>query len=243
MTKKTVSAPALPVGDRPEEELDFSASHYLFPPLHKEGVKFVAIAGLVSILLAALFWPLGFLGLLFTIGDYLFFRDPSRVTPDADGLVISPADGTVCQITSVSPPPELDMGDTPMIRIAVFMSVFNVHVNRSPLAGKVTKLAYTPGKFVNASLDKASQDNERQALLMEDRATKTQIAFVQIAGLIARRIVCFVKEGQDLARGERFGLIRFGSRVDVYLPANSAVLVKPGQTMIAGETVLARLKQ
>jgi len=170
-----------------------------------------------------------------------FFRNPDRVTPVREGLVISPADGVVQMIQPAAPPPELDMGGEPLTRISVFMNVFNVHVNRAPVDGKIEKLAYRPGKFLNASLDKASEYNERQSVRMK-LADGRDIAFVQIAGLVARRILIWVTEGQKLAAGERFGLIRFGSRVDVYLPDGVSPLVCVGQIAVAGETVIADLE-
>ena len=169
-----------------------------------------------------------------------FFRDPERVTPDRPGLVVSPADGIVSLIEPAVPPAELGMAGMPLTRVSVFMSVFNCHVNRSPVAGEVTAISYRPGKFFNASLDKASADNERNSLRIR-MADGRDLAVVQIAGLVARRILCFVKPGDRLGTGERFGLIRFGSRLDVYLPPGVEPLVRVGQTMVAGETVLADL--
>ena len=170
----------------------------------------------------------------------LLFRDPERVTPIADGLIISPADGVVSMIETVTVPPELALDDDEAVRISVFMNVFDVHVNRSPINGKIHKISYIPGKFINAELDKASEHNERQALTVETNEG-VKIGFVQIAGLVARRIVKFVNEGDQLLAGQRFGLIRFGSRVDVYLPKGHEALVCVGQKAIAGETVLADL--
>ena len=229
--------------DKTEAGLDLSVRHFMFPSPHRDGIKFIAGAGVIAIVLAALWWPLGVLGLFLTVGVYLFFRDPTRFTPESDDIVTSPADGTVCCIDRAPPPPELDMGGEPMVRVGVFMSVFNVHVNRTPVAGKILKTVYVPGKFLNASMDKASVDNERQLYLMEEKSSKARIAFAQIAGLIARRIVCLVKDGEEMRHGERFGLIRFGSRVDLYLPPDSIVVVRQGQTMIAGETVVGRLRR
>lgn len=208
--------------------------------MHPEGVRFVFIAAAVAVAAAAYRLPLGIAGLLLAYGVYLFFRDPERVQPSDPSLVVSPADGVVCLLTQTPVPSELSAADTPVWRVSVFMSVLNVHVNRMPAAGTIDKTHYIPGKFLNASLDKASTDNERHLYLM--RTEKGQpLAFVQIAGLIARRIVCFVNEGQTLARGERFGLIRFGSRVDVYLPPGVEPCVQLGQIMVAGETPVARL--
>jgi phosphatidylserine decarboxylase len=208
-------------------------------PIHPEGFRFIAIFGGIALLLFWLGVPiLGWAGIVLTLWCAYFFRDPARVTPQRDGLVISPADGRVSLIVDVVPPPELDLPRESMTRISVFMNVFDVHVNRAPLAGRVTRLTYVPGLFLNADLDKASEDNERQALTIETRTGK-RIGVVQIAGLIARRIVKFVDENAELSAGQRFGLIRFGSRVDVYLPKGTAPLVIVGQRAIAGETVLA----
>ena len=209
-------------------------------PMHPEGRKFVAIFAAVSVVLFLIWEPLGWLGLGLTVWCYYFFRDPERVTPQRGNLVISPADGVVSLIEPAVPPAELGMEAVPLTRVSVFMSVFNCHVNRAPVAGEVTQVAYRPGKFLNASLDKASEDNERNGLVirMDDGR---EIAVVQIAGRVARRIVCWTKPGDRRARGERFGLIRFGSRLDVYLPQGVEPQVALGQTMIAGETVIADL--
>ncbi len=209
-------------------------------PMHPEGRKFVAIFAAVSVILALIWEPLGWLGLGLTVWCYYFFRDPKRATPTRDGLVISPADGIVSLIEKAVPPAELGMSDAPLTRVSVFMSVFNCHVNRAPIGGTVKAIAYRPGKFFNASMDKASSDNERNSLCIEMEDGR-QIAVVQIAGLVARRIVCFTSEGSALKTGERFGLIRFGSRLDVYLPDGVHPMVNLGQTMVAGETVLADL--
>ncbi|MGO4740848.1 phosphatidylserine decarboxylase [Bosea sp. 2KB_26] len=206
-------------------------------PIHKEGYVFIAIALVATIVLANLWSPFGWLGAIITIWVCYFFRDPIRITPQREGLVISPADGRISQIASALPPPELNLPAEPMTRISIFMNVFDCHVNRAPVSGRIIKMAYTPGLFLNAELDKASEDNERNALAIETPAGT--VGVVQIAGLIARRIVPFVKEGDSIATGERFGLIRFGSRVDVYLPTSVIPLVGEGQTAIAGETVLA----
>ena len=182
--------------------------------------------------------PLGWIGAGLTVWCYYFFRDPERVTPARPGLIVSPADGIVSLIEPAVPPAELGLPDAPLTRVSVFMSVFNCHVNRAPVAGRVTRVAYRPGKFLNASLDKASADNERNGIVIEMEDGRA-LPVVQIAGLVARRIVCFTGEGAALARGERFGLIRFGSRLDVYLPEGVVPLVRVGQTMVAGETVIA----
>lgn len=208
-------------------------------PVHREGYKFIAIAGVVT---AGLFLmglaPLGWLGVVLTLWVAYFFRDPERVTPVREGLVTSPADGRVSQIEDVVPPPELDLGPDARTRISVFMNVFDVHVNRSPVDARIARIAYVPGRFLNAELDKASQHNERQAFTLE-LGGGARIGVVQIAGLIARRIVKFTREGDRVLAGERIGLIRFGSRVDVYLPQGVRALVSVGQRAIAGETVLA----
>jgi len=209
-------------------------------PVHREGRPFIAIFLVTTLLLWWLWTPLVVLGLFLTCWCIYFFRDPERVTPTRKGLVISPADGVVQMIEEAVPPSELDMGETPLTRVSVFMNVFNVHVNRIPTDGKITRLAYRPGKFVNASLDKASIDNERQAVRMETEDGQ-EIAFVQIAGLVARRILCSLANDQSVRAGERFGIIRFGSRVDVFLPEGVTPMVCVGQTTIAGETVLADL--
>ena len=212
----------------------------IIKPMHPEGFRFLAIFAAITLVLFLLWEPLGWIGVGLTVWCYYFFRDPERVTPDRPGLVVSPADGIVSLIEPAVPPAELGMADMPLTRVSVFMSVFNCHVNRSPVAGEVTAISYRPGKFFNASLDKASADNERNSLRIR-MADGRDLAVVQIAGLVARRILCFVKPGDRLVTGERFGLIRFGSRLDVYLPPGVEPLVRVGQTMVAGETVLADL--
>lgn len=209
-------------------------------PISPEGYPFIGVFALVSLFLFWLWPPLGWIGTVLTIWCVLFFRDPPRVTPVRDGLVVAPADGRVSQITTAAPPHELGLGATPLPRISIFMSVFDCHINRSPAAGQVEKILYQPGKFFNADLDKASADNERNSLVIATGGKR--IAVVQIAGLVARRIVCFVREGQPVAAGERFGMIRFGSRLDVYLPEGTPPLVAVGQTATGGETVLADLR-
>jgi phosphatidylserine decarboxylase len=212
-----------------------------FVPIHREGWRFVALAAAVTLVLH--WFDLDFLALLalvVTCWCAYFFRDPDRVTPLKPGLIISPADGRISAIESVVPPPELDLAREPVTRISVFMNVFDVHINRSPVDARITHIAYVPGKFLSADLDKASADNERQALTLEmDDGRK--LGVVQIAGLVARRIVKFASDGDMLKAGERFGLIRFGSRVDVYLPAGVNALVVIGQRSVAGETVFADL--
>ena len=210
-------------------------------PVHREGWRFVAIFGAVTLLLYWFgLWPLAAIGVVLTAWCAYFFRDPQRVTPLGDHLVISPADGQVSAIEKLTPPPELDLPREPMLRISVFMNVFDVHINRAPVSAKIKKVTYVPGLFLNADLDKASLDNERQAFTLE-LPSGVVLGVVQIAGLVARRIVKFASEGDALQAGQRFGLIRFGSRVDVYLPEGTTVLVGVGQRAIAGETVLANL--
>lgn len=213
---------------------------YAFPHINKEGWKFVAAFALITALLALLWEPLGVIGIVLTVWCYFFFRDPERVTPQIDNVIVSPADGKVQMITKIKGPKELGMEKEEYTRVSIFMSVFNVHVNRAPASGTITKTSYIKGKFFNATLDKASKDNERQLLAMKTDSGK-DIAFVQIAGLVARRILCFAKKGTAYKAGERFGLIRFGSRLDVYLPEGIEPQVCLGQTMIAGETIIANL--
>jgi len=210
-------------------------------PVHREGYPFLAAFVAATVILFWLWQPLGWIGVVLTIWCYYFFRDPVRMVPDRAGLVVTPADGVISLIEPAVPPAELEMGDAPLTRVSVFMNVFDCHVNRLPIAGTVRKVAYRPGKFLNASLDKASEDNERNALAvtLEDGR---EIAVVQIAGLVARRIVCDVKGGEKLPTGARFGMIRFGSRVDVYLPDGVQPLVVVGQIMTSGETVIADLE-
>lgn len=208
-------------------------------PIHREGYRFIAIFAVITVLL---FWlagdALGWIGVVLTLWCAYFFRDPVRVTPVRDGLIISPADGRISAIQTVLPPPELGFGPEPRLRVSIFMNVFDVHVNRTPVTGRVVRMSYIPGKFINAELDKASEDNERQAFVIEQE-DGTEIGMVQIAGLIARRIVPFVKPDTQVSVGERVGLIRFGSRVDVYLPAGKVAQVAIGQRAVAGETVIA----
>jgi phosphatidylserine decarboxylase len=210
-------------------------------PVHSEGYRFLAIGAGVSLLLFWLFPPLAWLAVLVTGWIAYFFRDPPRVTPLRDGLVVAPADGRITAIERVRPPAELGLGDAPRVRISTFLSVFDVHINRAPVAGRITRSVYVPGTFLNASLDKASDENERRALVVTT-AGGAEIGVVQIAGLIARRIVTFASEGDSVGIGERFGLIRFGSRVDLYLPPEHGPLVAVGQRAVGGETVVADLK-
>jgi phosphatidylserine decarboxylase len=208
-------------------------------PIHPQGYPFIGGFALVSLILFWLWAPLGWLGTVLTLWCVYFFRDPPRTTPVRDGLVVSPADGRISLVTNAVPPAELGLGTAPLPRISVFMSVFDCHVNRSPVSGQIEKMVYRAGLFLNADLDKASEDNERNAFLITTPSAR--IGVVQIAGLIARRIVPFVREGQPVSAGERIGMIRFGSRVDVYLPQGVKALVAEGQTSLAGETVFADL--
>src|ERR1043165_9714405 len=208
-------------------------------PIHPQGYPFVGGFALASLVLFFLWTPLGWIGTLATAWCAYFFRDPVRVTPLREGLVVSPADGRVSRVVNAPPPPELGLSERPLPRVSIFMSVFDCHVNRSPVGGRIERIVYRKGVFLNADLDKASEDNERNALLIT--TGRARIGVVQIAGLIARRIVPFVQEGQTVAAGDRIGMIRFGSRVDVYLPEGGRALVAEGQIAIAGETVLADL--
>jgi len=208
-------------------------------PIHPEGYPFIGGFALASLLLFWLAAPLGWLGVVATAWCAYFFRDPQRATPVREGLIVSPADGRISRIVMAPPPAELEMGVAPRPRVSIFMSVFDVHVNRTPVSGQIERIAYRPGKFINADLDKASEDNERNGIVIRTNAGR--VGIVQIAGLLARRIVCFVREGQTVTAGDRVGLIRFGSRVDVYLPEGTRPLVAEGQTAIAGETVIADL--
>jgi phosphatidylserine decarboxylase len=211
-----------------------------FVPIHPQGYPFIGGFALASLILFWIWTPLGWLGTLLTLWCAYFFRDPPRVTPVRDGLVVSPADGRVSRVSNAVPPDELGLGNKPLARISIFMSVFDCHVNRSPVAGRIERIVYRAGKFLNADLDKASEDNERNALVIATAGAR--IGVVQIAGLIARRIVSFKREGEMVGAGERFGMIRFGSRLDVYLPEGVKPLVAEGQISIAGETVLADLR-
>jgi phosphatidylserine decarboxylase len=218
-----------------------------WPSVHPEGRKFVVISGVVALAFLLFIWDeVGFALLGLTVWVAAFFRDPIRTTPKGEGMIVAPADGLITMITNVPPPRELQgeggLPPEPVTRISIFMSVFDVHINRTPIAGTITRVAYIPGKFLNADLDKASEDNERQHFLVESR-DGVQVGFTQIAGLVARRIMTWVKPGDMVATGQRVGLIRFGSRVDVYLPAGTAPQVILGQRTIAGETVVARVGQ
>jgi phosphatidylserine decarboxylase len=209
-------------------------------PVHRDGYSFIGIFALASL---ALFWvwtPLGWIGTALTVWCALFFRDPVRVTPVGEGLVVAPADGRIAKIINAVPPQELNLGDRLLPRISIFMNVFNCHVNRSPVGGRIERIVYKHGAFINAELDKASESNERNSFVILSGGNR--VGVVQIAGLVARRIVCFQREGASVAAGERIGLIRFGSRVDVYLPEGVRPLVAEGQTAVAGETVIADLR-
>jgi phosphatidylserine decarboxylase len=210
-------------------------------PIHPEGYPFIGGFALVAIILLWLWPPLGWLAVVATLWCAYFFRDPRRVTPVREGLLIAPADGRVSRVADAVPPTELALGARPLTRISIFMSVFNCHVNRSPLAGRVERVVYRKGAFISADLDKASESNERNMFVIA-AAGGPRVGVIQIAGLVARRIVPFVREGEAVAAGQRIGMIRFGSRVDVYLPEGVRALVGEGQTAIAGETVLADWK-
>lgn len=210
-------------------------------PIHPEGYPFVGAFALASFVLFWFWSPLGWIGTVLTLWCVYFFRDPARVTPARDGIVVSPADGRVSRIVNAVPPAELGFGTKPLTRVSIFMSVFDCHVNRAPVSGRIERIAYHAGTFINADLDKASENNERNGLIIAT-ASGARIGVVQIAGLIARRIVCFTREGVSIGAGERFGMIRFGSRLDVYLPDGVRPMVAEGQTAIAGETVLADLR-
>ena len=206
-------------------------------PVHREGYPFIAAFFVGSLVLGLIADPLFWIGIILTVWCVYFFRDPERHTPIDNDLVISPADGKVSAVAEVVPPSELALGSAPMLRISVFMNVFDCHVNRAPMAGRVARVNYRKGSFVNAELDKASSENERNGVVLQ--TNHGEIGVVQIAGLVARRILCWSQPDEELQAGERFGLIRFGSRLDVYLPAGAAPRVSIGQTAIAGETVIA----
>jgi phosphatidylserine decarboxylase len=210
------------------------------PDIHREGWPFIAITLVLALLALPFFQPLFWVLLILAGWMCIFFRNPVRVVPVAPGLVVSPADGRVEPVVRAVPPAELGLGETPMTRVSVFMNVFDCHINRAPASGRVARVAYHPGKFVSADLDKASEDNERNGLVI-DTDTGHRLGVVQVAGLVARRIVCWTGEGDQLAAGERFGMIRFGSRLDVYLPEGSVVAVSPRQRAVSAETILAYL--
>jgi phosphatidylserine decarboxylase len=231
----------MPELDTHDSPLPTTTVKWRFPSVHPEGRKFVVAALFISLVAYWLWSPLGWIALALTAWTAAFFRDPIRTTPRGDKFIVAPADGLITMIARVPPPPELRGADALVdgdyTRVSIFMSVFDVHINRTPIAGRVRRIAYVPGKFVNADLDKASEDNERQHILVES-ADGLRIGFTQIAGLVARRILAFVKEGDVVEAGQRVGLIRFGSRVDVYLPAGVAPRVVLGQRSVAGETIL-----
>jgi phosphatidylserine decarboxylase len=210
----------------------------LLAPLHPDGFKFVLAAALATVLLFLLWTPVGWAAAVVTLWMVYFFRDPWRVTPNREGLLVSPADGIVTSVTPARPPPELEMGDSEVDRIGIFLNIFDVHVTRAPVGGRVVALRYTKGRFVNASHEEASVNNERMAIRVAP-PEGPEIAYVQVAGLVARRIVCDLREGQRIATGQRMGIIRFGSRVDVYCPPPYVTMVIAGQRMVGGETVLA----
>ena len=235
----------MPALDKHDSPLPTTTVKWRFPAVHPEGRKYAVGVGGVTILAFLLHWQfLGWILAGLTLWVATFFRDPVRTTPRGDKLVVAPADGLVTMIAKVAPPPELrgpdGLADGDYTRVSIFMSVFDVHINRAPISGRIKRIAYVPGKFVNADLDKASEDNERQHILIES-ADGLRIGFTQIAGLVARRILAFVREGDAVDAGQRVGLIRFGSRVDVYLPAGTSPRVLLGQRSIAGETVLAEV--
>jgi phosphatidylserine decarboxylase len=211
-------------------------------PIHREGRPFIALFAFVALVLGILYSPLGWIGAAATVWCIYFFRDPERVAPPLEGVVVSPADGLVRSIVEAQPPAELEIGDAPMTRVSIFLNVFDVHVNRVPADGVVRRVVYRPGKFFNASLDKASEDNERMAVALALGDGRI-MAFVQIAGLVARRIKCDLVEGQHVHAGDRFGIIRFGSRLDLYLPPDAGPMVFVGQRMVGGETVVAMLSR
>ena len=214
------------------------ASDAVITPIHKEGHPIIVGFFLIAILLFFVWQPLGWIGIILSAWCLYFFRNPDRVVPTQKGILVSPADGMVSAIKQMSPPAELGMGDEPRVRITIFLSVFNVHVNRTPAAGEITAVAYVPGEFIGAAEDDAGERNERQLLRMTTEDGK-DIAFSQIAGLVARKIICDAEIGQNYARGELFGLIRFGSRTDIYLDKGMKSLVSVGQTMVGGESVIA----
>jgi phosphatidylserine decarboxylase len=210
----------------------------VFAPLHPDGFRFVAAGAAITLLLFLMWRPAGWLGLVATLWVAYFFRDPWRVTPRREGLLVSPADGIVVSVVPVPPPPELAMGEDPVARVGIFLNIFDVHVTRTPIGGRVADLRYSKGRFINASRDEASRENERMAICIAP-SVGPQIVFVQVAGLIARRIVCDLRVGQEVTVGQRMGIIRFGSRVDIYCPPPYVPLVIAGQRLIGGETVIA----
>ncbi len=235
--KKQTNSYIIPNSDN----VDFSWKRYILPAIHPEGLKIFAVATLVTLIL----WIFAPCSVMITVPllafVFYFFRNPPRVTPEGDNLIISPADGIVSNIKYVVPPKEMGLGDEELLRVSIFMSVFNVHVNRAPTSGTVDALTYRPGKFVNIA-DKDSEDNERQEITIK-REDGLKIGFIQIAGLVARRIYCPLKVGENIKKGSVFGMIRFGSRLDVFMPKGVYPKVLPGQIMVAGETILADLNE
>jgi len=234
----------MPALQKPDSPLTTTVK-WRFPSVHPEGRKFAVGAAFLTLLTFLMGWEiLTFAMVALTVWVAAFFRDPVRTTPRGERFIIAPADGLITLIAKVPPPPELrgadGLAEGEYTRVSIFMSVFDVHINRSPIAGRIRRVAYVPGKFINADLDKASEDNERQHFLVE-AADGTRIGFTQIAGLVARRILAFVREGDSVETGQRVGLIRFGSRVDVYLPSGTSPRIVLGQRAIAGETVLAEI--
>ena len=235
----------MPALEKPDSPLATTTVKWRFPSVHPEGRKFAVASGAITVFAFLLHWEmLGWLMVGLTVWVAAFFRDPIRTTPRGDKLIIAPADGLITLIARVPAPPELRgpglLAEGDYTRVSIFMSVFDVHINRAPIAGRIKRISYVPGKFVNADLDKASEDNERQHFLVEG-VDGSVVGFTQIAGLVARRILAFVREGDAVAAGQRVGLIRFGSRVDVYLPEGTGPRVLLGQRAIAGETVLAEI--
>ena len=234
----------MPALDKSDSPLPTTNVKWRFPSVHPEGRKFLLIAAIATLVVyGGVSHFLGWIMVGLTLWVAAFFRDPIRTTPQADNLIVAPADGLITMIAKVPPPPELvgdgGISEQEMVRVSIFMSVFDVHINRSPVSGRVRRMAYVPGKFINADLDKASEANERQHFLIQ--AEGFQLVVTQIAGLVARRILTFVNEGDGVVAGQRIGMIRFGSRVDVYLPAGTGPMVLIGQRAIAGETILAEV--
>ncbi len=219
----------------------FDALKMITFPIHREGLKFVLIFALVTIILHLISHSLGLIGVVLTLWCVFFFRDPERIIPVEENVVVSPADGVVTRVEyDVTAPEDLGFGNKKFNKISVFLNVFNVHVNRVPVEGYVTKVSYKPGKFFSANADEASTENERNSVIVRTKKG-SEIVFVQVAGLVARRIISDLKEGQEVKTGERYGIIRFGSRADIYLPEDIAIKVLVGQTMIGGETIIAKL--
>ena len=226
-----------------EPKIDLSIKNFLLPKISAEGIVIVAVFFAISFFLLLLSNTVGMLAIAISLFAFYFFRDPERFTPKGEGLIISPADGRLLPIKETTLPEELNMGDEKYIKFSIFMSVFNVHVNRNPISGVVLKTLYIAGKFFNADLDKASKDNERNLIVVETK-DGDKVCYVQIAGLIARRIVSRIQKGDEVEQGKRFGLIKFGSRLDVYLPKDKYdIKVLPGQVMVSGEPILAVRKK